>query len=122
MRAKVMINPTEDLDKVLKALSNILDYDEIEIDDDYIVVTGGEDSLLRLKELLKKRRIRNTVRKILMKELQDEVIIFKLSKQAAYAGIVNIIGEDLSALGEINVRIETNNVNSFLNWIAPEIK
>lgn len=122
MKAKVMINPTEDLDKVLKALSNILDYDEIEIDDDYIVVTGGEDSLLRLKESLKKRRIRNTVRKILMKELQDEVIIFKLSKQAAYAGIVNIIGEDLSALGEINVRIETDNVNSFLNWIAPEIK
>jgi predicted RNA binding protein with dsRBD fold (UPF0201 family) len=122
IKAKVIINPTEDLDKVLKALSNILDYDEIEIDDDYIVVTGGEGSLLRLKESLKKRRIRNTARKILMKELQDEVIIFKLSKQAAYAGIVNIIGEDLSALGEINVIIETDNVNSFINWIAPEIK
>ena len=48
--------------------------------------------------------------------------MFKLSKQAAYAGLVNIISEDLSALGEINVRIETDNVDVFLDWIAPQIK
>ena len=122
MKAKVIINPTEDLDKILKALSNILDYDELEIDDNYITVTGDEDSLLRLRESLEKRRIRNTARKIMLKGLQDKVIFFKLSKQAAYAGLVNIISEDLSALGEINVTIETDNVDAFLDWIAPEIK
>jgi predicted RNA binding protein with dsRBD fold (UPF0201 family) len=122
MKAKVIINPTEDLDKILKALSNILDYDELEIDDNYITVTGDEDSLLRLRESLEKRRIRNTARKIMLKGLQDKVIFFKLSKQAAYAGLVNIISEDLSALGEINVIIETDNVDAFLDWIAPEIK
>ena len=121
MKAKVIINPTEDLDKVLKALSNILDYNEIEIGDDYITVTGGEDSLLRLKDSLMKRRIRNTARKILMKNLQDKVLFFKLSKQAAYVGVFNLIGENLSALGEINVKIETDNVDAFLNWIAPQI-
>ncbi|MGO9387461.1 MAG: RNA-binding domain-containing protein [Methanobacterium sp.] len=122
MKAKVLINPTEDLDKVLKALSNILDYDELEIDEDYITVTGDEDSLLRLRESLEKRRIRNTARKIMLKGLQDKIILFKLSKQAAYAGLVNIISEDLSALGEINVTVETGNVDAFLDWIAPQIK
>ena len=121
MKAKVLINPTEDLDKVLKALSNILDYDELEIDEDYITVTGNEESLLRLRESLEMRRIRNTARKIMMKGLHYNFILFKLSKQAAYAGIVNIIGEDLSALGEIDVRIETDNVNAFLDWMAPQI-
>ena len=85
MKAKVLINPTEDLDKVLQSLSNILDYDELEIDDNYIIVTGEEESLLRLRESLEKRRIRNTARKIMLKGLQDHVIFFKLSKQAAYA-------------------------------------
>ncbi|MGP8188770.1 MAG: RNA-binding domain-containing protein [Methanobacterium sp.] len=122
MKAKVLINPTEDLDKVLKALSNILDYDELEIDDNYITVTGDEESLIRLRESLEKRRIRNTARKIMLKGLHDNIILFKLSKQAAYAGLVNIISEDLSALGEINVRIETDNVDVFLDWIAPQIK
>ena len=122
MKAKVLINPTEDLDKVLQSLSNILDYDELEIDDDYIIVTGEEESLLRLRESLEKRRIRNTARKIMLKGLQDHVIFFKLSKQAAYAGLVNMIGEDLSALGEINVIIETDDVYALLDWIAPQIK
>jgi hypothetical protein len=122
MKAKVLINPTEDLDKVLKALSNILDYDELEIDVNYIKVTGDEESLIRLRESLEKRRIRNTARKIMLKGLQDNSILFKLSKQAAYTGLVNILSEDLSALGEINIRIETDNVDAFLDWIAPQIK
>jgi predicted RNA binding protein with dsRBD fold (UPF0201 family) len=122
MKAKVLINPTEDLDKVLKALSNILDYDELEIDDNYITVTGDEESLIRLRESFEKRKIRNTARKIMLKGLQDNIILFKLSKQAAYTGLVNILSEDLSALGEINIRIETDNVDAFLDWIAPQIK
>ena len=63
IKAKTRVNPTEDLDKIIKALSNIFDYDELEIGDDYVFVTGGKESLLRLKESLEKRRIRNTARK-----------------------------------------------------------
>lgn len=121
MKAKTRINPTEDMDKVLKAISNTLDYDEILIAEDNITVTGGEDSLLRLRESLEKRRIRNAARKILMKGLKDKIVTFKLSKQAAYAGIVNIIEDDLSSLGEINITIMTDDTDAFLDWIAPQI-
>ena len=56
-----------------------------------------------------------------MKGGYDKVIFFKLSKQAAFAGVVNFVEEDLSALGEIMVRIETDDRNACINWIAPQI-
>lgn len=121
IKAKVRLNPTEDLDKVIKALSNIFDYDELEIGDDYVFVSGGKESLWRLKESLEERKIRNTARKILMKGGHDKVIFFKLSKQAAFAGVVNFVEEDLSALGEITVRIETDDRDACIDWIAPYI-
>jgi len=85
-KAKTRVNPTEDLDKIIRALSNIFDYDELEISDDYVSVTGGKESLLRLKEFLEKRRIRNTARKILMKGGHDRVIFFKLIKKRQLEG------------------------------------
>lgn len=120
IKAKVRLNPTEDLDKIIKSLSNIFVYDELEIGDDYVYISGGRESLLRIKESLEKRRIRNTARKILMKDGHDKVIFFKLSKQAAFAGVVNFVEEDLSALGEITVRIETDNRDACIDWIAPQ--
>ncbi|MGV8143810.1 MAG: RNA-binding domain-containing protein [Methanothermobacter sp.] len=119
MRAKTSIHPTEDLDKVIEALSNIFDYEELEIDDDQIVVTGEDESLLKLKEALEKRKIRNTARKIMIKGSHDKFVFFKLNKQAAFSGVVNFTEDNLSPLGEITVKIETDNVEGFIDWIAP---
>ena len=52
MKAKTPLNPTEDVDKVIRTLSNMFDYEELEIGDNYVLITGGEDSLLKLKEAL----------------------------------------------------------------------
>jgi hypothetical protein len=119
MKAKTPLNPTEDVDKVIKSLSNIFDYDDLEIGDNYIRVTGGMESLLKLKEALEKRRIRNTARKIMIKDAHDQVILFKLNKQAAFSGVVNFSLDNISPLGEINVKIEVSNVEQFIDWIAP---
>lgn len=122
MKAKTSINPTEDFKKVINAVSNIFEYEEMEIGDDYVSVKGGKESLLKLKESLKKRRIRNTARKILTKGTYDKVIFFKLSKQAAFTGVINLTEENLSPLGEIKVKIETDDVDGFIDWIAPQIQ
>jgi len=119
MKAKTSLNPTEDVDKVIKALSNMFDYDELEIADNYISIIGGKDSLLKLKEALKKRKIRNTARKIMTKDAHDQVVIFKLNKQTAYTGVVNFSDENISPLGVINVKIEVNNLEQFIDWLAP---
>jgi len=122
VHAKAEIHPTEDLDKVITALSNIFDYDEIEIGEDFVCISGGVESLNNLKESLEKRRIRDTARIIIMKGSRDNLIFFSLSKQAALVGIPNFVEGELSPLGEIEVTIKTDDLARFINWITPTNK
>lgn len=113
-----MINPTEDLEKVTEALSNMFDYDDIEIGEDYVLVSGGIESLQILKELLRERRIRDTATRILEKGVHDTKITCSLSKQAALVGVSNFVDGYLSPLGEIEVEIETDEVEALIQWIT----
>ncbi|MCE5214746.1 MAG: hypothetical protein LLF83_08525 [Methanobacterium sp.] len=119
---KTPLNPTEDVDKVIKSLINVFDCDQMEITDDYVSVSGDENCLLKFKDELEIRKIRNTANHILNRGAHDQVIFFKLNKQAAYAGVINFTEENLSPLGEIDVKIETEDVERFINWLAPQQK
>lgn len=118
MTAKARVNPTEDLEKVIKAISNMFDYDEVEIGDDYVLVTGEKESLERLKESLKNRQIRDTAETVLLRGVQGSEISFALNKQAALVGVPNFVDGELSPLGEIRVKIETDDVEGFIKWIT----
>jgi len=124
MKCKIIIttsiNPTEDLDKIIEALSNIFDYDDIIISEESVTVTGNVSCLLPLKEFLEKRQIRDTARKMMLKGWNEkyETINIKLSKQAAFAGLVNLVDDDLSPLGEIEVEIHTEDVEEFADWLC----
>lgn len=118
MTAKARVNPTEDLEKVIKAISNMFDYDEVEIGDDYVLVTGERESLERLKESLKNRQIRDTAETVLLRGVQGSEISFALNKQAALVRMPNFVDGELSPLGEINVKIETDDVEGFIRWIT----
>ena len=74
------------------------------------------------KETLEKRKIRETARKIIKKcgNEESKVITLKLNKQAAYAGTVNLVEDDLSPLGEIEVQISAPNIETFTNWLCGE--
>jgi len=113
-----MVNPTEDLEKVTEALSNMFDYDDIEIGEDYVLVSGGMESLQILKDLLRERRIRDTASKILEKNATSNIITFSLSKQAALVGVPNFVEGYQSPLGEIEVEIETDEVEGLIQWIT----
>jgi len=118
LKAKAMVNPTEDLEKVTEALSNMFDYDDIEIGEDYVLVSGGMESLQILKDLLRERRIRDTASKILEKNATSNIITFSLSKQAALVGVPNFVEGYQSPLGEIEVEIETDEVEGLIQWIT----
>lgn len=120
--AKAELNPTEDLDKVIKALNNLFDYDEIEIGEDHVTVSGGKESITRLQKTLRDMKIRSAARKMMMKGIHANKIHFNLSKQAAFVEIPNFVEDSLSPLGEIEVEIETNDVEKFIDWIAPFIE
>ncbi|WP_424355886.1 RNA-binding domain-containing protein [Methanobacterium sp. MBAC-LM] len=119
--AKTELNPTEDIDKVTKTLKNMFDYDDIEIGEDYVLVSGEKESITNLRKEMRERKIRGAARKIMLKGIGANKIYFKLSKQAAFVGVPNFVEDDLSPLGEIDVEIETDDVQRFIDWIAPEI-
>lgn len=118
MTAKARVNPTEDLEKVIKAISNMFEYDEVEIGEDYVLVTGERESLERLKESLKNRQIRDTAETVLLRGVQGSEISFALNKQAALVEVPNFVDGELSPLGEIRVKIETDEVEGFIRWIT----
>ena len=120
--AKAELNPTEDIDKVIKTLSNLFDYDDIEIGEDYVIVSGENESITNLRKDLRERKIRGAARKMMLRGVHANKIHFKLSKQAAFVGVPNFVEADLSPLGEIDVEIETDDTQRFIDWIAPEIK
>jgi predicted RNA binding protein with dsRBD fold (UPF0201 family) len=118
IKARAMVNPTEDLEKVTEALSNMFDYEDIEIGENYVIVSGGIESLQILKDLLRERRIRDTASKILEKNASSNIITFSLSKQAALVGVPNFVEGYQSPLGEIEVEIETDEVETLIQWIT----
>ncbi|BDZ71192.1 RNA-binding domain-containing protein [Methanobacterium petrolearium] len=120
MEAHAKVHPTEDLDKVIEAFSNVFDYDDLIITEDQVTVTGSSSTLRPVKEFLEKRQIRDTARKILIKGLEPDLneINFKISKQAAFAGIINLVEDDLSPLGEIELTIKTKNPEEFIDWLC----
>jgi len=120
--AKADVNPTEDIDKVIKAISNVFEYDEIMVEDQYICASGNFDTIKKFGGELKERKIRSAARKIMLKGITSNKIKFKLSKQAALVGTLNLVEDDLSPLGEINVEIQTNQVKKLIDYLAPELK
>jgi predicted RNA binding protein with dsRBD fold (UPF0201 family) len=118
MMAKARVNPTEDLDKVIEAMSNIFKFDELEIGEGYVIITGERESLLDLRESLKIRKIRDTAQRMFLKGAEGNEIIFSLSKQAALVSTPNFVDREMSSLGEIDVTIETDDVEGFIEWIT----
>lgn len=122
MKCKIMararVNPTEDLDKVIKAISNIFEFDDVEIGEGYVTVTGEKEALLNLRESLKTRQIRDTAERMLLKGSEGDTITFSLSKQAALVSIPNFVDREMSALGEIDVTIETDDTEAIIKWMT----
>jgi predicted RNA binding protein with dsRBD fold (UPF0201 family) len=120
--AKADVNPTEDVDKVIKAIANVIEYDEIEMEEDYVCASGNIETIRDLRDELRERKIRGAARKIMLKGISANKIYFNLSKQAAFVGILNLVDDSLCPLGEIEVKIKTDDPENLIDWIAPEIK
>lgn len=110
------INPTEDPKKVVKAITNLFPSGELERETSKVTLKGNFSSLLNLKEMLEKRKIRSTARSLM--QTNEDKIEFLLSKQAGLVNVVNFV-EDESPLGDIKVEINTKDVQSLLNWLVP---
>ena len=118
------VNPTEDEEKVKKAINNILDNptftSEVAFQGFKLkAVAQGQGSLTKFRNLLRNDRIRDASRKLLYRATRENKISFYLNKQVAYAGHVSFSEEYAeSPLGPLHVVIETDAPNQLVDWLA----
>ncbi len=125
VRIETDINPTEDVEKVEKAVTNIFDIVSGEIKTFYKGNTlqaraEGLEALAKFRNLLSLDRIRAAARKVFLKGLKGNSIRFFLNKQVAFTGHVSFSEENAeSPLGSIKVTFECKNPKMLINWLAP---
>ena len=118
------VNPTEDGEKVRAAVNNVLGGAAITVKP---AVKGsilsaeatGQDSLIKLRNMMRNDRIRDAARRLLFKSTRGDKINFFLNKQVAYAGHVSFSEETAeSPLGPIRFSIQTDDPQALVAWLA----
>lgn len=119
IEVRTPVRPSEDPEKVAAAVRNLFPEAETKHRDGELVASAG--SLDRLEELLNQQRILDTARGVFLRSVAEDgrTATFLVSKQAAAAGHVSFsVGE--SPLGDIQVTVEAENVESLLREVAPK--
>ena len=108
--------PTEDPEKVRKAILNLFPDSLVEDEGGAIVAKTG--SLGRFKELVRSHRILDATRRMLLRGRQGNGTSFMINKQVAFVGKVSYVEERLP-LGSIEVCIEDDDLDRLIDEIAP---
>ncbi len=125
VRVEVKVNPTEDLEKVKAATENIFGNIEFEVIPEkrgslLVAEAKGIDGLTKLRDLLRRERIRDAARRMFFEGLSKKSVVFYLNKQVAYVGHISFsapVGE--SPLGPIKVQIRCDSPQELIEWLAP---
>jgi predicted RNA binding protein with dsRBD fold (UPF0201 family) len=121
---ETQINPTENEESVKAAVNNFLDNATITIKPavkgtTLTAIAKGQDSLFKLRNLLRNDRIRDASRRLLFKSIRGNMVSFYLNKQVAFVGHISFSEESAeSPLGPIKVNIETENPEKLIDWLA----
>jgi hypothetical protein len=125
-RVETPLNPTEDSEKVLRAIRNLFPNCTpaiVRIDERHARLEGSIarlEDLDNLRTLLRQQVIRDAARKLLFKSISGSIIVAHLNKQAAFAGRASFCERyDESPLGPITLTITTENPEQLIDWLAP---
>lgn len=109
------MKPTEDADKIMKAVLNIFPDAELEVIANE--VRGTASSIERFGELLRSQKIRDAARGVLHRSISGNELRFPLNKQVAFMGKVNFDSE--GPLGNIEVVLVDEDIEGLIDRIAP---
>jgi predicted RNA binding protein with dsRBD fold (UPF0201 family) len=125
-RVQTPLNPTEDSEKVLRAIRNLFPNCTpalVRTDERHAKFEGSIarlEDLDNLRSLLRQEAIRDAARKLLFRSISGSSIVVHLNKQAAYAGKASFCERyDESPLGPITLTITTENPEQLIDWLAP---
>lgn len=118
------IQPTEVEERVVEAATRFLPGGRAEVVANEATVTG--DDLSALRQRVWELRIIDTFRGALLAGMTGDVVRFRLSKQAAYAGRVSLPPAP-HALGDLSwdVRVDATDpwdAEGLVWWLCPETK
>ncbi|OYT58636.1 hypothetical protein B6U71_04225 [Euryarchaeota archaeon ex4484_178] len=113
------INPTEDVEKIKGAILNIFPDAKFEIFAGEIKAFSRD--IENFGKILREEKIRDAARSVLLGNLYDNEIIFRINKQAATVGKINFSVGDVP-LGDMKITIKGENLREMVNRIAPDTR
>ena len=126
IRIEAEVRPTEDVDKVLKAVSTVAKVDNARVEElgkgyRMIIVESTDISVLKpLYDVLRRQRVLDTAREYVYRHRQGETVTLMLNKQAAYQGHISFVeNPSESPMGPIVVTILSPQIDKIIDWLAP---
>lgn len=118
------VRPTEDPERVRKAVENVFPTVQCEVRPrgrGAVLTAGarGTEGLAKLRELLRRERIRDAARKVFVAGLAGGSVTFYLDKQVAYVGRLSFSEPTAeSPLGPIKVQICCDDPRRLIEWLT----
>ena len=114
------VNPSEDPEKVKKAILNIFPNSSVEYEK-FSVHSQSRNlqSLEKIYEIIHSRQSQKIYRRILEKNLKNDTTWFYLNKQAAFVENIAICEEsEESPLGPIKIILTSSNIDGIIDWMV----
>jgi predicted RNA binding protein with dsRBD fold (UPF0201 family) len=113
------VNPSESIEKIEKAISNIFPYSIINNNNLSINAQSKElRSFEKIYQFIHNNKLQKNYLRSLEDHLQDDTTWFYLNKQAAFVEQIAICEEsNESPLGPIKVTITSSNIDAIIDWL-----
>jgi len=114
------VNPSESIEKIEKAISNIFPYSIINNNNLSINAQSKElRSFEKIYQFIHNNKLQKNYLRSLEDHLQDDTTWFYLNKQAAFVEQIAICEEsEESPLGPIKVVLTSSNIDAIIDWIV----
>ena len=115
-----IVNPSESIEKIETAISNIFPYSIIKNNNFSINAQSKElRSFEKIYQFIQNNKLQKNYLRSLEDNLQGNTTWFYLNKQAAFVEQIAICEEsDESPLGPIKVIISSSNIDAIIDWIV----
>jgi hypothetical protein len=122
IEAYAAVNPSEDLEKVQDAISNVLENMSFKYESGSIKgISNDLQSLSKIYETIKSRRSTKAYRRQMRYNLQGDTTWFYLNKQAAFVNVIALCSEaEESPLGPIKILIHSKNIDKIMDWLVSD--
>lgn len=110
------VNPSEDPDKVLSAIMSIFPDASLELADGRY--SGTAPDLGRFSQLIRRQRILDATRVVMISNIRGNRTSISLNKQVATVGKVSF-ADRRPVLGAIEVTVEDDDIHALVDRVAP---